>query len=113
MSKLKSSGYKIAVCSNSIAESIRLMMKLSELDQYLNLSLSADDVTNGKPDPEIYIKAMNMLGVSPDETLILEDNDHGKEAARGSGAFLMEIGDVSDVTHNNISDCINTIEGKK
>ena len=112
MSKLKSNGYKIAVCSNSIAESIRLMMKLSELEQYLDLSLSNEDVSSGKPDHEIYVKAMNSLGVLPHETLILEDNDHGKEAARSSGAYLMEIGDISDVTHNNILDCINRIEGR-
>jgi HAD superfamily hydrolase (TIGR01509 family) len=113
MSKLKSNGYKIAVCSNSIAESLGLMMKLSELDQYLDVSLSNEDVSSGKPDPEIYVKAMNLLGVLPHETLILEDNDHGKAAARGSGGFLMEIGDVSDVTYNNILDCISRIEGKR
>ena len=110
LSKLKSEGMKIAVCSNSVRGSVEAMMKLSALDPYLDLMVSNEDVTRGKPDPEMYLKAMEVLGVKPHEALILEDNDHGIEAALASGGHLMKIGVPDDVTYHAIRARIAEIE---
>lgn len=112
LSKLKAMGYKMAVASNSVRSSIDLMMSKSNLDQYLDGILSNQDVENGKPDPEIYIKAMNLLGVKPSETLVLEDNEHGIAAARAAGTHVMVIGEVTDVTLDGIVAAIATAEGR-
>ena len=85
-------------------------MKLSALDPYLDLMVSNEDVTRGKPDPEMYLKAMEVLGVKPHEALILEDNDHGIEAALASGGHLMKIGVPDDVTYHAIRARIAEIE---
>lgn len=111
LSSLKREGYKLAVCSNSVRETVHMMMQLSKLDGYLDLQLSNQDVIKAKPDPEIYLLAMEQLGVSPDETLILEDNDHGIQAAKASGAHVMVIGTVDDVNYERIKDTIAEIEG--
>lgn len=74
LAKLKHEGYKMAVCSNSIRSSIELMMKKSGLFQYLDLIMSNEDVTNSKPNPEVYVKAIGRFGLKPEEVLILEDN---------------------------------------
>lgn len=110
LSRLKQEGYKLAVCSNSVIDTVKLMMNLSKLEPYLDLQLSAQHVERGKPDPAIYILAMEKLGVTPDETLILEDNDHGIEAARASGAHLMTIGLTTDVSYPRIRKVIDSIE---
>jgi HAD superfamily hydrolase (TIGR01509 family) len=110
LSRLKQEGYRLGVCSNSIAETVKLMMNLSKLDTYLELQLSAEHVARGKPDPAIYILAMERLGVQPQETLILEDNDHGIQAARASGAHLMTIGLTTDVTYPRIRRVIDGID---
>jgi len=102
LSKLKEEGYKIAVCSNSVRQSVETMMKLSALEPYLDLIVSNEDVSKGKPDPEMYLKAMSTLGVQADECLILEDNDHGIQAAIASGGSLMKIGVPDDVTYQAI-----------
>lgn len=111
LSRLKQDGYQLAVCSNSVRQSIEAMMKLSALDSYLDLIVSNQDVVNGKPDPEMYIKAMHNLNVNPGECLILEDNDHGIQAAIASGGHLLRIGVPDDVSYLAIKSRINEIEG--
>jgi HAD superfamily hydrolase (TIGR01509 family) len=54
-------------------------------------SLSADDVTNPKPDPEAYLKAAKKLGVEITQCLILEDSPNGVKAATASGAFTIAV----------------------
>ena len=111
LSKLKSEGYKLAVCSNSIKNTIDIMMNMSSLDKYLDLKLSNEDVSLSKPDPEIYIKAMERLNLSPEECLIVEDNENGIKAAKSSGANLLAVKTVDDVNYNNIKNRIRELEG--
>lgn len=53
--------------------------------------ISADDVTHSKPDPEPYLLAMQRLGVSPAETIVLEDSVPGTLSALGAGAFVYAV----------------------
>jgi HAD superfamily hydrolase (TIGR01509 family) len=53
--------------------------------------LTGDDVTNGKPDPEIYLKAAERFGVAPGAVLVLEDSPTGVTAGRASGAFTVGV----------------------
>ena len=110
LSKLKSEGYKLAVCSNSIKNTIDIMMGMSALDKYLDLKLSNEDVSQSKPDPEIYIKAMEKFNLSPEECLIIEDNENGIKAAKSSGANLLAVKTVDDVNYNNIKARILELE---
>lgn len=102
LSRLKAEGYKLAVASNSVRRSIELMMEKSALAGYLNAIVSNQDVVRAKPDPEIYLRALDLLGVSAGETLIVEDNPHGIAAARASGARVMVVQDPSEVTWDNV-----------
>ena len=112
LSRLKSMGLKIAVCSNSVRNSVDSMMQKSGLDQYLDLKLSQEDVLKGKPDPEIYTKAMLYFGLKPQECLIIEDNINGIQAAKASGGHLMVVKEVTDTNLDNILSCIEKIESK-
>lgn len=102
LSKLKSEGYLLAVCSNSKRETIIEMMERAELADYLDLILSNEDVEKAKPDPEIYLMAMEKLGLMPNRCLILEDNKNGIAAAAASGGHLLKIDTVYDVSYSNI-----------
>ncbi len=112
LSNLRAMGYKLAVASNSVRNSITLMMNRSNLDQYLEGIVSNQDVKQGKPDPEIYVKAMAMIGVKPEETLVVEDNEHGIAAARAAGAHLMIVEETTDVTLDGIMTHIRQAEGR-
>lgn len=109
LSKLKEEGYKIAVCSNAIRRTVEIMMERSDLLQYLDFYLSNQDVVKGKPNPEMYTKAINRLGLQPKECLILEDNENGIKAAIDSKAHLLQVNSVTDVTYYNITNRINEI----
>lgn len=110
LSKLKSEGYVLSVCSNSVRKTIELMMERSGLMPYLDFFLSNQDVVKGKPDPEIYNKAIERLGFLPCECLIVEDNQNGIKAALASGAHLLKVENPNDVTYQNIVKRINEIE---
>ena len=111
LSRLKQEGYRLAVASNSIRNTVQVMMEKSALMGYLDFSLSSQDVTTGKPDPEIYVYAMQRLGFRPEQCLIVEDNENGKQAAKASGAWLMEVNEVEEVNYPNIMRTIKRIEG--
>ena len=110
LSRLKQEGYRLAVASNSIRNTIEVMMEKSSLIGYLDFFLSSQDVAVGKPDPEIYTKAILKLGLTPGDCLIVEDNENGKRAARDSGAWLMEVNEVDEVNYHNIMLSIMRIE---
>ncbi|MBU3888377.1 HAD family phosphatase [Methylosinus sporium] len=110
LSRLKRDNLKLAVCSNSVRQTVELMMRLSNLEPFLDLMVSNEDVKKAKPDPEMYRYAIGRFGLQPHEVLILEDNDHGIAAARASGAHLMIIGTVEDVRYDKIREAIEMAE---
>ncbi|OCG12915.1 HAD family hydrolase [Gilliamella sp. wkB292] len=110
LSKLKSEGYRLAVGSNSIRMTIKMMMDYAKLTDYLEFMLSNQDVKNAKPDPEIYLTAMSRMGLSPSECLIVEDNENGIKAAKASGAHLLAVKTVDEVNYDNIKNRILEIE---
>jgi HAD superfamily hydrolase (TIGR01509 family) len=102
LSKLHKSGYKIAVCSNSVRKTIELMMDRAELMPYLDLIISNEDVTKAKPDPEMYQTAIKKFELRPEECIIVEDNPNGIQAGKASGASVLEVATVYDVNYENI-----------
>jgi beta-phosphoglucomutase len=109
LSRLKSEGYKLVVCSNSVRRTVEIMMERSDLLKYLDFFLSNQDVAKSKPDPEIYQKAIERLNLTPKECLILEDNENGIKAAMAIKAHLLKINKLEDVNYLNINKKINEI----
>ncbi|EAI0925127.1 HAD family phosphatase [Campylobacter lari] len=110
LSKLKESGYKMAVCSNSIRKTIEIMMQKASLDIYLDFYISNEDVRKGKPDPEMYNKAIERMNLYPKECMIIEDNENGIKAARASGANVMIVEEITEVNYENILRHINNFQ---
>ena len=110
LSKLKNAGYSLAVCSNSIRNTIEIMMDKSGLAPYLDFIISNQDVKQGKPDPEMYNNAIAKLGLDPRECLIVEDNENGIKAALASGANLLKVENPDDVHYYNIINRIKELE---
>lgn len=113
LSRLKNLGFKLAVGSNSIRNTIDLMMDKARLTPYLDAIFSAEDVARGKPDPEIYNKAIAHFGLRPDQCLIVEDNENGIKAARASGAHVLVVQEVTDTNFENIMARIDEIDASR
>lgn len=110
LSKLKAEGYKLALGSNSVRITIDMMLGKADLMKYMDFTLSNQDVTKSKPDPEIYNTAIARFGLKPEECLIVEDNPNGVKAALASGAHLLKVETVYDVNYQNIRFRIDEIE---
>jgi HAD superfamily hydrolase (TIGR01509 family) len=102
LEKLKQGGYKMAVCSNSIRETVELMLKKRGFADYMEFLISNQDVRFSKPHPEIFLRAMVELGVGPRECVVVEDSHHGREAGYAAGAHVCGVSNTSDVTHEKI-----------
>ena len=97
LKRLKNAGLKLAVCSNSIKETVDVMLENALIKDYFDLLLSNQDVKQNKPHPEIYLTAMERLGVLPEQTIIVEDAPHGVAAAKASGAKVIVVDNANDV----------------
>lgn len=86
---VKAMGGRTAIASTARKENLMNVINYFGIAHHFDLIFAGIDVKNGKPDPEIYIKAMTALGVTPEETLIFEDSQVGIDAARASGASYM------------------------
>ena len=99
----KSRGYKLAVCSNSIRSTVLKSLRRLACDDIFDLILSNEDVEKPKPSPDIYLKAMELLGVQPDDCIIFEDSSVGRSAAmaalKGSKGQLIPIVNAQDITY--------------
>jgi HAD superfamily hydrolase (TIGR01509 family) len=110
---LKSKKLKIACCSNSIRTTCFKMLTNIGIIEYFDIIISNEDVKNSKPHPEMYWKAMSMLSINPEDTLIIEDSPTGLAAAERSGATVCRVKGPSEVTISKIESKIYNTEIKK
>ncbi len=110
LSQLHSKGYRLVSCSNSMRKTMDLMFERAAIKSYFEFYLSNEDVKEPKPNPEMYVSAIRKLNLSPDECLILEDNENGIRAAKASGAHLLTVASTQDVNFENITTRIQEIE---
>jgi HAD superfamily hydrolase (TIGR01509 family) len=111
LSKLKTAGYRVCVASNSIRDTVKMMLVRKGLIDHIDYFYSNQDVINPKPNAEIYLRCMIKSGVSPKETLIIEDSHIGRKAALESGAYLFAVKNSKDVDDVTIMEYIRSISG--
>ena len=97
LKKLKDKWIKIACCSNSIKNSIEMMLNKAMILNYFDLILSNEDVKESKPSPQIYQLAMKKLWIKPDETIIVEDSPHWIKAWVDSWAKVIFVNNATEV----------------
>ncbi len=100
LKELKARGYILAIASTTKRDNMAVyrtrnknIIEKAHIDDIFELVYTREDVKEMKPDPEIYLKAMDVLGFQPAECLIFEDSLIGAEAAKASGATVAVIYD--------------------
>lgn len=78
-------GLRMAVVSSSPADRIEEVLSACGIRRRFDLIVSGELLERGKPDPTIYLNALEKLSFSPDECVAIEDSPHGIEAALGAG----------------------------
>lgn len=107
LKSLKNQGLMVCVASNSIRESVKAMLHRSGMIPYIDFWYSNQDVIRPKPNVEMYLKCMIKAGVSPKETIIVEDSHIGRKAVLDSGAHLCAVKNPNDVHLNKIMNIVN------
>jgi HAD superfamily hydrolase (TIGR01509 family) len=104
---IKSRGIKIAVASNSIRQTLDTCLRSLGIIDYVDYSMSNEDVKYPKPNPQMYNRCMDYLMLSPDQTAIFEDSDIGLRAATATGARVEKVQSRKDITFDRIERVIN------
>jgi beta-phosphoglucomutase-like phosphatase (HAD superfamily) len=104
---IKSRGVKIAVASNSIRKTLDTCLTSLGVINYVDYSLSNEDVKLPKPDPQIYNRCMDYLMVEPEETVIFEDSEIGLRSAFGTGAKVEKVINRKDIYFDRIDRIIH------
>ena len=86
---LKRAGVKMAVASSSTPDMVNHVVNRFHLMDYMDYVINGGMVENGKPDPEIFLKAADALGVSPERCAVVEDSEAGIRAAKRAGMFCL------------------------
>jgi len=84
-------GCRTALATMSHREEALHVLRSLELEQYLDEVLTREDVTNAKPDPEIYLLAAKKLGVDPQDCLVIEDSPNGARAGVAAGMNVIAV----------------------
>ncbi|HRA89674.1 MAG TPA: HAD-IA family hydrolase, partial [Planctomycetaceae bacterium] len=80
-----------AVATSSPRSYMTQLLERFGLLHRFHFTLTAEDVTHGKPHPEIYLMAASMLNVPPSQMLVLEDSETGTRAAATAGAYIVSV----------------------
>lgn len=90
----KARDYKMAVATSSREEYATKLLKEGDIYPYFDGFVFGDMVQHSKPDPEIYIRACELIGVSPQNAMALEDSPTGIKAAYAAGMSPVMIPDL-------------------
>ena len=94
LSYLKENGYKTALATSAKRIRAAKQVNMAGLDKYFDVIVTGDDITKGKPDPEIFLKAANKLGVLPEECIVVEDSPAGIQAAFNGQMYGIHVEDL-------------------
>jgi beta-phosphoglucomutase-like phosphatase (HAD superfamily)/dTDP-glucose pyrophosphorylase len=103
---IKSFNIKIGVASNAIRETVLGSLKSLGVYEFVDYALSNEDVSNPKPNPEIYKLMISLLGSSSEKTVIFEDSEIGQAAAKASLAKLFPVTKREDISLPYVSKAI-------
>lgn len=89
LAELKAKGIKVAIGSSS--KNTPDILKYIGLDNYFDAVSDGNNITKSKPDPEVFLKAADMLGVPYEKCLVVEDADSGIEAGKRAGMYTLAV----------------------
>ena len=90
----KDHGYRMCVVTSSRREHSAYMLKKGKIDSFFDGMVCGDMVQKAKPDPEIYLKAAEVLAVKPEQCIALEDSPNGIRSAYAAGMYPVMVPDL-------------------
>ena len=91
LESLRNSGVCCAVGSSTERKNVEMVVDLLRLNGFFDAIVTAEDVTHGKPDPEVFIKAARAIQCEPHSCVVIEDTEPGLRAARRAGMYALAV----------------------
>jgi HAD superfamily hydrolase (TIGR01509 family) len=88
--------FRLALCTSGSRRSVEAALARVDLAGCFDPLLTAEDATRGKPDPEIFLTALDRSGAAANDALVFEDADSGVEAAKAAGIDVVRLPDEAD-----------------
>lgn len=85
LNSLQAASVPFAIGSSAVLENIRFMLSCTQLGQKFPLIVSAEEVIDGKPHPDVFLKAATLLKIAPENCVVFEDAPLGGLAAKNAG----------------------------
>ncbi len=95
--RLAAAGWRQAIASSAPRANIDAAMRALDFSGCFQASVAAEDVTTGKPDPEIFLQAAARLATAPARSIVVEDAAAGIEAARRAGMRAIGVNAAGDL----------------
>ena len=92
LTELRNRGYKLAIGSSS--KNAKFILEKVALIEYFDAISDGTNITRSKPDPEVFLKAAEFLGIQPEECIVVEDASAGIDGAKAGGMKAVGIGDA-------------------
>ena len=105
---LKENGYRIALATATPPDRAEKYLKAHDLYKYFDVTVSASMVSLGKPAPDIYLLAAEMLGLSAQSCLALEDSPNGIRSASSAGCVTVMVPDL-DLPNDDILTLLHSV----
>ncbi|MDE7182191.1 MAG: beta-phosphoglucomutase [Clostridia bacterium] len=106
LDKIRALDIKTAIGSSS--KNTRYILEKTDLTHYFNAISDGNNITKSKPDPEVFLKAAEYIGLPPSECIVVEDAHAGIDAAKAGGFTAVAIGDAR--THSQADYKINELK---
>ena len=94
-------GVKMAIATSTYYEKTIPCLKNAGIDGYFDYVIAGDMVSKGKPDPEIFLKAIRHFNIPVEEALVFEDGHNGAQAAIRGGCPLIIVKDLAQLSEED------------
>lgn len=100
----------MAIVTSSSRRTTEAHLTLAGIRDRFDTILTRDDVTRGKPSPDLYLVAASRLGVSPEFCVAVEDSNHGVTAAHAAGTITIMVPDMVPPTDESRARCVAVVD---
>ena len=90
LSDLKAHGYRTAM--GSASKNAPLLIEKLGIESYFEAIVDGNMITKAKPNPEVFLKGAELIGVAPQHCVVFEDAKSGVEAAKNGGMYCIGVG---------------------
>ena len=118
--ELKFLGFKLAVGSSGPSKNVKLLLDTLKIKDFFDIVITAKEVQNGKPAPDVFLIAAKALNIAPENCIVIEDAPVGIQAANAAGMLCIALTTthkmeelsgariiIKDLTEISINDIIN------